>query len=775
MFRISFSNFPDDDVIESKKNNPKFGLACARALFSRMDTESNHRLTELYAAGNQPQDKYKYSNQRKAKSGKPIINADVYADVARNKEYAKNLSKIDYTISSPAPKCVSALLSTMAERHYVPVADFVDKASIKKKDKKKFSVYATSKIINPMLKGMGLPTIRVPFEPIDLGHLEVMAKTGAFQLEEEAALEKIAKAGFSASQWPKTRTEVNRSAIIHHMMCAKIYDDPITGMNKIKYIQYPNISCVWNESNDAQPVAVGHVEQKTIREIYPMLKASNWTDDQINNLAKQYRNEYTNMNGCKDWWFQRVDENTKQWMWLDFTVDVMEFVYLTRNNMQYSYDEKSKKYRRNTGEDKDKEGYENYPCNFWYEGNYVIARDGADMIYGWQKMRNQMQDRLNPMCPYIITAIPGLSPIKRAIGHLDDIQYCVCKLRVAEWSAAPKGFTIDGGAAANIKIGGEEFNLFDMMEVFRLTGIRIVASKMTTSGQRTDVPLVEAENGLGQGAQEWINMIIHHTYMFMNDIGMNENMIGAPSQSAERLVGVIKQDIEAGNRGNWILQQYEQIFQSECTKRLIYQTIADIQNDEQLAEAYAAVIGEKNIQIVKEMDFKTLEQVGIDVEAVEIDKRKAEIMMRAVEMSKAMSRDGKVIVTQSQLEKVRQLLDNYEIKEAIDLLGYAEAESDAREKAWAQQMAQDTMKGQQESARISEEEKRNTILLKGDVDVKVATALADIEVKKTIAIEEAKSRFKVIEGEAGSENKKEEMVLEGTIEAKNKEEITGNI
>jgi hypothetical protein len=351
----------------------------------------------------------------------------------------------------------------------------------------------------------------------------------------------------------------------------------------------------------------------------------------------------------------------------------------------------------------------------------------------------------------------------------------VCKLRVAEWSAAPKGFTIDGGAAANIKIGGEEFNLFDMMEVFRLTGIRIVASKMTTSGQRTDVPLVEAENGLGQGAQEWINMIIHHTYMFMNDIGMNENMIGAPSQSAERLVGVIKQDIEAGNRGNWILQQYEQIFQSECTKRLIYQTIADIQNDEQLAEAYAAVIGEKNIQIVKEMDFKTLEQVGIDVEAVEIDKRKAEIMMRAVEMSKAMSRDGKVIVTQSQLEKVRQLLDNYEIKEAIDLLGYAEAESDAREKAWAQQMAQDTMKGQQESARISEEEKRNTILLKGDVDVKVATALADIEVKKTIAIEEAKSRFKVIEGEAGSENKKEEMVLEGTIEAKNKEEITGNI
>src|SRR5690606_38345796 len=94
-----------------------------------------------------------------------------------------------------------------------------------------------------------------------------------------------------------------------------------------------------------------------------------------------------------------------------------------------------------------------YKCNYWYEGNYIISSNGQDLIYGWRKKPNQSrktigEKKLEPMSSFVFDRILGKAPTQRVISLLDDLQMAKLKLRAAVWAAAPKGYIMDVTTAA---------------------------------------------------------------------------------------------------------------------------------------------------------------------------------------------------------------------------------------------------------------------------------------------------------------------------------------
>ena len=104
-------------------------------------------------------------------------------------------------------------------------------------------------------------------------------------------------------------------------------------------------------------------------------------------------------------------------------------------------------------------------------------------------------------------------------------------------------------------------------------------------------------------------------------------------------------------------------------------------------------------------------------------------MQTAVEMSKIATRDGSILLKPSSVERIRQLLKNDDIDEALWFMDAEEKRAREQEKAHEQQMAQMTFQGQQQSALMSEQAKQQTLQLAHNLRLQELDAEANKEIK----------------------------------------------
>jgi hypothetical protein len=785
--------FPSDNIPESEKSKPEFGLRCARALYTRFCAGGTYftytQLPEMqetrnYGAGNQSQEKYKnwFTN------GSPIGSKGITQGEASSttkgmsKAQRKAMANISYDIFSPMRKLSNVLLSVLSDNDYKVQCQSLDQRIVKKKADSKYDTYSKSKYINPLLSKIGRPTHSLPFEVTDPTMLDMADRLGFFKTKYEVALEKLAEAGFRASNWAGQRMDFNRDAIDFHFRAAKIYNDPITGQVKVQYVDPARMVMLWNEDNQEEPVAIGHIEAETIQSMYSKLIEAGFSDDQIQAMAKSYVPYQTNISTIPQWAFERKDSTTNRWVWMDFKVYVLKFEYLSTDYKQYV--ERTNKqgyttYLRNNKpvEEKKKNPNENYDevsCNYWYEGSYIISGTGQDRIYEWKKKPNQMQKGLSPMSSYVIHRINGQSPTRSVKGLLDDLMFAVLKLRAAVWAAAPKGYRIDVGEAANIKIGGVEYDLFDLMHIHRQNGIQIVATKFNAAtGKYVSQPLAEMDNGLGPQGQEWLAQIANLQMMIKDLMGIPDAMAASPDQSAERLVGVIEQDFVAGNHANWPLRESERQFKQKIGERIIHQARIDIEFDPKIKEFYKSIIGQHMINALDEIEGLSLDQLAISCKVLPNEKEKGSILQRAIQMSQIPTKDGSVLLSPSSVERVAQLLRNGDVDEALWFMATEETIARKREQENAQMMMQQTIQGQQQSALMTEEAKRKTMMQKMQMDIAKHREMANMDMVKEQEIQRIKAdsnyQVQLLKGKQVLD----QITLEATLEAEMGNEITG--
>jgi hypothetical protein len=787
--------FPSDNVPEIDKLKPDFGLRCGRALYSRFCTGGTYfsytQLPEMqetrnYGSGIQSVEKYKnwFTNGSPIGTKTRSNNESAQSTKGMNIAQRKAMANISYDIFSPMKKLTNVLLSILSDNDYKLDCVSLDKNIINKKKREKNDIYAKANFTNPLMRELGLPEFKLPFVPKDETMLDMADRLGFFKTKYEVALEKLAESGFRSSNWGSMRTDINRDAIDYHFRSAKIYNDPITGQVKVQYIDPARLIMLWNEDNEDEPVAIGHIEIETIQSIFPKLVEAGFDEKQIQSMAKSYVPYQTNASMIPVWAFERKDETSNRWVWMDFKVYVLKFEYLSTDYKQYVERKNKQGYasflRNNKPVEEKKKNpndtYEEVACNYWYEGSYIISGTGLDRIYEWKKKPNQMQKGLTPMSSYVIDRIPGQSPTRSVRGLLDDLMFAILKLRAAVWAAAPKGYRIDVGEAANIKIGGVEYDLFDLVHVHRQNGIQVVATKFNAAtGKYVSQPLTEMDNGLGPQGTEWIQQIANLQMMIKDTMGIPDAMAASPDQSAERLVGVMEQDYQAGNHANWTLRDSERDFKRKVGERMIHQARIDIEYDPKIREFYEAVIGKNMVDSLDEIEGLSLDQLAISVKSIPNEKEKSAILQRAIQMSQIPTKDGSVLLTPSSVERVAQLLKNGDVDEALWFMATEETEAREREQKNAQMMLQQTIQGQQQSAMMAEEAKRQTAMQLAQIEIMKQREMANMELMKEQQLAKIKAdanyQVQLLKGKQALE----EIQLEATLESELGNEITGRV
>jgi hypothetical protein len=787
--------FPNDNIPESDKLKPEFGLRCARALYSRFCAGGTYfsfsQLPEMqevrnYGGGIQSPEKYKNWFTNGSPTGSKSSPNSEAAGMTRGmtKGQRKAMTNISYDIFSPMRKLSNVLLSILADNDYKLDCVSLDKNIINKKKRKKYDIYAKANFTNPLMKQLGLPEFKLPFVPKDETMLEMAERFGFFKTKYEVALEKLAESGFRSSNWAGQRMNLNRDAIDFHFRAAKLYNDPITGQVKFNYVDPARMIMLWNEDNQDEPTAIGHIEVETIQSIYDKLIDAGFSEAQIQSMAKSYVPYQTTLSSIPQWAFERKDATTNRWVWMDFKVYVLKFEYLSTDYKQYVERTNKQGYtsylRNNKPVDEKKKNpsdtYDEVSCNYWYEGSYIISGTAQDRIYEWKKKPNQMQKGLSPMSSYVIHRINGQSPTRSVRGLLDDLMFAVLKLRAAVWAAAPKGYRIDVGEAANIKIGGVEYDLFDLMHIHRQNGIQIVATKFNAAtGKYISQPLSEMDNGLGPQGQEWLSQIANIQMMIKDLMGIPDAMAASPDQSAERLVGVMEADYVAGNHANWPLRESERQFKQKLGERIIHQARIDIEYDPKIREFYESVIGETMINALDDLEGLSLDQLAITCKVLPNDKEKSAILQRAMQMSQMPTKDGAVLLSPSSVERVAQLLKNGDVDEALWFMATEETEARQREEQHAQMMMQQTIQGQQQSAMMTEQAKRETAMQLAQIEIMKQREMANMELMKEqqLAKIKADSNYQVqlLKGQQALQ----EIQLEAQLESQLGSEITGRI
>jgi len=787
--------FPNDNVPEIEKLKPEFGLRCARALYSRFCAGGTYfafsQLPEMqetrnYGGGMQSAEKYKNWFTNGSPTGnKSILQGEAVSSTqGMSKAQRKAMTNISYEIFSPMRKLTNVLLSVLSDNDYRLDCVSLDKNIITKKKRNKYDVYAKANFTNPLAKKLGLPEFKLPFIPKDETMLEMADRLGFFKTKYEVALEKLAESGFRSSDWGSKRMDFNRDAIDFHFRAAKLYNDRLTGQVKFEYIDPCRLVMLWNEDNQDDPVSIGHIAVETIQSIYHELIEAGFDENQIQAMAKSYVPYQTDVSTIPQWAFERRDPTTNRWVWMDFKVYVLKFEYLSTDYKQYV--ERTNKqgyttYLKNNKpvEDKKKnpnDTYDEVGCNYWYEGSYIISGTGQDRIYQWRKKPNQMQKGLSPMSSYVIHRINGQAPTRSVRGLLDDLMFAVLKLRAAVWAAAPKGYRIDVGEAANIKIGGVEYDLFDLMHIHRQNGIQIVATKFNAAtGKYISQPLTEMDNGLGPQGQEWLAQIANIQMMIKDLMGIPDAMAASPDQSAERLVGVMEADYVAGNHANWPLRESERQFKQKLGERIIHQARIDIEYDEKIREFYKGVIGDIFIQALDDIEGLSLDHLAISCKVLPNEKEKSAILQRAMNMSQIPTKDGSVLLRASSVERVAQLLKNGDIDEALWFMATEETEARQREEQYAQQMLQQTIQGQQQSAMMTEQAKRETAMQLAQIEIQKQREMANLEIMKEQELQRMKAdsnyQVQLLKGNQVLE----QIQLEANLEAQTGNEITGRI
>jgi hypothetical protein len=264
--------------------------------------------------------------------------------------------------------------------------------------------------------------------------------------------------------------------------------------------------------------------------------------------------------------------------------------------------------------------------------------------------------------------------------------------------------------------------------------------------------------------------------MMIKDLmGIPDAMAASPDQSAERLVGVMEQDYIAGNHANWPLRESERQFKQKLGERIIHQARIDIEYDPEIREFYESIIGETMINALDDIEGLSLDQLAISCKVLPNEKEKSAILQRAMQMSQMPTKDGAVLLSPSSVERVAQLLKNGDVDEALWFMATQETEARQREQEYSQMMLQQTIEGQQQTAAMTEEGKRQTMMQKMQMEIEMHREKANLDLMKEQQLAKMKSdadyQVQLLKGQQALE----EISLEANLEAELGSEITGRI
>jgi len=761
-------SFPDDSISPKKKEGKEFAQQLGQAIWSRysanrtyfgMNQVGNFQTLRSYSDGRQSDAPYR--DWFTSKGGQKDLK-----NVGGRKGYAN----VDFRPWSPAAKYKSVIQSVLASSDYKIKAKSLNPTAIEERLKLKWSLYLASKL-GMLTEKAGITIPQSYWRPQNREELELYEQLGGFKLAFEEAIEMIAEHTFQISDWPLMRGFAVEDAIDLNFLAGRVYVDKVSGATKVKHVKPANMVMAWvDEDQTTAPSFVGHLTKVKLADIKMTLKSQGYTDNDLLAIAKSYY-PYQGTAYAYEY-FLNLDPVTNRFRWEDFNVDVLEYEYLSYDTEYYTaretkdgvlvYNkEEDRKVKGDYGDGR-KRTTDVIGNLSIYEGKYVI---GTNITYDYGRQKNIMrEDKDTVYSSYFFERISGQSITERCLPLYDSLQKSWLKLQAAKWAASPKGYSIDLSALANIDLGDGALKPKELIEIARQNGIFAYRKTMQMGKVIGGSDAIqEREGGIGRQLDEWLTAIQFDLMQIMDFSGITPTMAASPSESPDKLKGVMQMEVEATNNALFPLRNAIMRYKEKAAKSAIMKSLVNIKYDPKIKEYYTKIIGADRMRAIEALDQTTLEDLTITLEAQPSDSEK-QMLLQRLETALQVGKDGAARITTSDYLYIHELIKNDNLRQAGVYLAYSEARAAKRDAEIGQAQIQANTQAQIQSSQAAIDAEIMKEKELASVRINEMRAKYELELQKEMKIVQLKN-----------EGVLDQIALEASLEARTGVEITGKV
>jgi len=678
---------------------------------------SKYQTVRDYATGNQSINKYK-----------PLLDIDD----SSNESYLN----ISWDVVPLFSKFRRLAISRLAKQMYEVSADPID--SLAKSETEEHFKTSAAKIklrnelnkIDPSLVEL-TPLVKEEGEADTLDELELQKKytyKHRMAIEMEQALSLI----LFMNKHPEQRKQSLEDLFDFGVAGFKEWIDP-NGTVRLRRVSPYNVITNRVESASFQDLQhAGEVKEYSIADL-KKLAGDQFTDKEYKDIAENVVGKYTNPITIPYYTSMGAGYD-------DFKVRVLELEFYSVNTMYHETGEDRIGNKHVTRSKKKKGKPTSYKVV--YKGSWIVDTKYAYDCGLATDMKRAKSRLMDTTLSYHFKAInfnnmkiTGIT--EQCIPIIDNFQLAWYKFQQAIAEARPKGIQIEMTSLENIPLGqgGEVMKPMEVIDLYTKKGI-LVYRAIDESGDFVGYkPIEELNNGIGDEAANWFNVIQSNIQMIREVTGLNELTDGSTPNS-RTLTTVAQLANEGTNNSLWpIINADMDIFKELCSDLCLR-----IQDSVRKGEVsgYVQALGKDSVEFIKVSPNVSLHEYGIEITLAPTEAEKDQLIQEA----KAYAGEGMI-----SFEDVLLVKNSRNLKVAEQILAFRIEKrlKESQENSLALQEA--NAQTQQQSVLVAEEEKRKTAQFEADLELRKLEMEYGLKMKLELAIKEKEKEIAALREE----------------------------
>jgi len=688
--------------------------------------ESYHE-TKMYMLGKQSTNKY-----RKLLAPRDAANGD------------SSWVNINWDILPIIPKFRRIAIATLSKADYSIDIDAID--PLAQDDKKQFYADNAARIaLRKEFEKQGLDKDMIPPPDVDADSIKELDMYMEYSYKHRMAteMEQAIEVINTQNSFDAIRDRLIEDTHDYGICCTKDFFDA-SGTIKTRRVNPANMIMSYSTSPSFEDVQyIGEVVEMTIADLRS-IAGNQISEIEYEKIANKYVGKIGNPGVLKD------VNNDYERNYDGFRVKVLDLEFYSTNKLILEERTNSKgnlvvgraaKAKPNRSDKK----YSKTDYKVVYQGKWVIDSDiffDCELQTNMKRAKNSMTDVL---LSYHIAAPDIYQMSTYSIGQqmkpiADQIQIAWYKLQNVILRARPRGIMIELGALENVPLGrgGQALKPMEIIDLYNQTG-NLVYRRLDDQGQASNYkPIEELDNGIGNEATQYFNIISQNIQLLREIIGFNEITDGS-TPDPRTLNGVAKYASESTNNSLDFIKRAVR----GLIERLSYSLMIRIQDSAEYGniKGYVRSIGSSSVEFFKLDPNISAYELGLSITSkpTEFEKEKLNRRVEQAIQSGQITLADAMMVERLDNMKYAELMLAYRIKKNQEEVQKRSLE--------AQEM---NAKVQQESALVAEQAKQQTIQMETEAKLMLMQKEKELDLQIALAkgnqeaqIEEMKATKKI--------------------------------
>lgn len=701
---------------------------------------SRYDMIREYALGRQSTEKYK-----------KLIDMDVKDNMI--------WVNVDWSVLRILPKfrrIVHSMVSKVVHSVDIRALD-----STAKVDEEKYRAKMETNIaLNEISRKIGyeegvMDTEPAPGEPRDLEELDVFMTFG-YKHAMAIAMEKAVEMVLDHNESDRLLREIKMDLIDFGVGGVKEWIDS-SGVVRIRKVDPRNVVVVGAmDGNFEKAEAIGEIVRMSVLDI----KKESGGSIPGEELAKVARNAMSNAHTSVSY--------------DDMSVDVLDLEFYSVNTLVFE-ERKTKAGNRVIGRASleramkalESERFIKVDFKVVYRCKWIIGTDfiwDFGLLNDMKRAKNNIQEtRLSyHLCATDYHDGKSLGLMEQAIAIIDNIQIAWIKLQGVIARARPKGISIEFGSLEGIAMGAksEEFTPTQIIDLYNQTGTIIYRLKDEAGVPSNPKPITELQNGIGDEAQRYFNLIQTGIQLLRDVLGINE-MVDGSSPDPRVVKDLAQLSQQAANNSVWnIVTATRDMYEDLCEDIVVrIQMLASIGK----MGSYLRGIGRKAVEVLEVDPHVGAHDFGIVIsdEPSEADRMRLEQMMAEARARNEVTIADIVMLRNIKNLKMAEAMLSYKVTKNMEEahqrnLEMQQAQAQAAQVASQAKMQELQMKSQMDAQmeQLRHQHKMEQIQLEFSLKMEIAKQYNETMYKRTEREREGKTEVASIQGEAHKEGKR---------------------